>query len=147
MQTMHIEIEESAKAFRINGVTFAKRHLINTMTKPDDDLEKKLARFLVIVPFLATSFTPAEGASDSIKYGAIKAKRLYKALGLNEDNAMPFMLVCMQQAGADLKGIGAEVRKAGFYENGKVNFSTLPFQTGEQEQQADPFPKKKPTLH
>lgn len=141
MQTMHIEIEEGAKAFRVNGVTIAKRHLVATLPKHDDTLDKKLARFLAIVPFLATSYTPADGASESIKYGTVKAKRLYKALGINEDNTMPFMLVCMQQAGADVSSINKELRESGIYETGEFK---SPFQKGGQEETL--FPRK-PTLH
>lgn len=138
MQTMHIEIEEGAKAFRVNGVTIAKRHLVATLPKHDDTLDKKLARFLAIVPFLATSYTLADGASESIKYGAVKAKRLYKALGINEDNTVPFMMVCMSQAGADIEAIGEELRSAGIYEEGT---NKSPFREGEQRV----FPKR--TLH
>lgn len=141
MQSMHIQIEEGAKAFRVNGVTFAKRHLEATLPKHDDTLEKKLARFLAIVPFLATRFTPDERATDSIKYGAFKAKRLYKALGINEDNTLPFMLVCMEQAGTDISHIGQELRESGIYETGEFKD---PFQEGEQEETL--FPRK-PTLH
>lgn len=141
MQTMHIEIEEGAKAFRVNGVTIAKRHLEATLPKHDDTLEKKLARFLAIVPFLATSYTPADGASESIKYGTVKAKRLYKALGINEDNTVPFMMVCMSQAGADISEIGKELRESGLYDGGKY---TRPFREGEQDESL--FPTK-PTLH
>lgn len=112
-----------------------------TLPKHDDTLEKKLARFLAIVSFLATRFTPDERATDSIKYGAFKAKRLYKALGINEDNTLPFMLVCMQQAGADVSSIGKEMREAGFGESGEFK---SPFQKGEQEETL--FPRK-PTLH
>lgn len=138
MQTMHIEIEEGAKAFRVNGVTIAKRHLVATLPKHDDTLDKKLARFLAIVPFLATRYTPDERANESIKYGAVKAKRLYKALGINEDNTVPFMMVCMSQAGADIEAIGEELRSAGIYEEGT---NKSPFREGEQRV----FPKR--TLH
>jgi len=138
---INISIEEGEKAFRVNGVTFAKRHLLATMTK-GDDLAKKLARYLAIVPFLATAFEVNENASESIKYGAIKAKRLYKALELTEEATLPFMLVCMAQAGEDVRSIGLQVKEAGFDENGKY---IRPFQSGERDEN-NSFPQK-PTLH
>jgi len=139
---IHISIEEGEKAFRINGVTLAKRHLLATMTK-GDDLEKKLARYLAIVPFLATAYEVKDNAPESIKYGAAKAKRLYKALELTEEATLPFMLVCMAQAGEDVRSIGLQVKEAGFDESGKY---IRPFQSGEQEENLL-FPGNKPTLH
>lgn len=148
-EVMHICIEQGEKAFRINGVTFAKRHLVNTLAKnTNGDLEKMLAKFLVIVPFLATSYTASEHASESIKYGAIKAKRLYKALGITDENTIPFMLVCLQQAGESIAEMGKSVREAGFYEQGTSN---IPFQKGTNEPETcspSSHPSKKgPTLH
>ncbi len=138
---MRIYIEEGEKAFRVNGVTLAKRHLVATMTK-GDDLEKKLARYLAIVPFLATAYEVNNNASESIKYGAIKAKRIYKALKLTEEATIPFMLVCMAQAGEDVRSIGLEIKQAGFEESGKY---IHPFQSGERKENL--FPGNKPTLH
>ncbi len=95
---MAVHVEQTARAFRVNGVTLAKRHLIKTLGKDQPDLDKVLARYLVIVPFLATDFTIPEKASESVRYGAIKAKRVYDAIGLNEDSIVPFMLVFLAQA-------------------------------------------------
>jgi len=143
---MTVSINETSKAFNVNGVPFAKRHLVNTLSKNSEgDLQKMLAKFLVIVPFLATSYTPHENARESIKYGAIKAKRLYKALGITEDNTVPFMLVALAQAGEDIEGVGLGVREAGFYDNGEIN---LPFSEGNETTTSSPsFPRSKPTLH
>ncbi len=140
---MRINIEESKHAFRVNGVTYAKRHLLATMKKREDgDINKTLARYLTIVPFLATAYTVSEDASESIKYGAIKAKRLYKALELNEENTLPFMLFAMSQAGEDIPGVSNQLRKAGFYEGGH---KSGPFwERGSDEQSDHP---RKPTLH
>jgi len=138
---MRIYIEEGEKAFRVNGVTFAKRHLMATMTK-GDDLNKKLARYLAIVPFLATAYEVNENASESIKYGAAKAKRIYKALKLTEEATIPFMLVCMARAGEDIHSIELQVKEAGFDESGKY---IHPFQSREREESL--FPGNKPTLH
>lgn len=143
MNVMKISIEEGAKAFRVNGITFAKRHLVKTMAKDcDGDESKMLAKFLVIVPFLATAFQCSESASESVKYGAVKAKRMYQALNLNEDNIVPFMMVCLAQAGdLEIPQVGEGLREAGFYgENAK------PFQQGEAGSNVVPFPRK-PTLH
>ena len=140
---LRINIEESEHAFRVNGVTYAKRHLLATMKKREDgDIHKTLARYLTIVPFLATAYTVSENASESIKYGSIKAKRLYKALELNEDNTLPFMLFSMSQAGEDISGVSDQVRKAGFYDGGH---KSGPFGIGERdESNSSPV---KPTLH
>ena len=141
---MHVNIEESEHAFRVNGVTYAKRHLLATMKKREDgDIHKTLARYLVIVPFLATAYTVAEDAPESIKYGAIKAKRLYEALELSEDNTVPFMLFAMSQAGENIKEIGEQVRKAGFYEQGTT--PNGPFVGRERDE--DNSSPVKPTLH
>ncbi len=140
---IRINIEESEHAFRINGVTYAKRHLLATMKKREDgDLHKTLARYLTIVPFLATAYTASEDASESIKYGAIKAKRLYKALELNKENTLLFMLFAMAQAGEDISGVSDQVRKAGFYRGGH---KSGPFWDRERdENNSSPV---KPTLH
>src|SRR6266702_499029 len=120
-QMMAVKVEQTARAFRVNGVTLAKRHLIKTLGKDQPDLDKVLARYLVIVPFLATDFTIPEKASESVRYGAIKAKRVYDAIGLNEDSIVPFMLVFLAQTGegdspneAIIK-LGSDLRQAGFY--------------------------------
>ena len=140
---MRINIEEGEHAFRINGVTYAKRHLLATMKKSEDgDLHKTLARYLVIVPFLATAYTVSEKASESIKYGAIKAKRLYKALELNEDNTLPFMLFAMSQAGDSIEDVDNQVRKAGLYKGGH---KSGPF--WERERDETNSSPVKPTLH
>ena len=142
---LHITIEEAKHAFRVNGVTVAKRHLVSTMTR-GNDLHKKLARYLVLVPFLATAYEVAEDAPEGIKYGSIKAKRLYKALELNDDNQLPFMLFTMEQAGENIHEIGQQVREAGFYQAG--NFR--PFQDREDETETrsiSSLPSRKPTLH
>lgn len=146
VHTMRIEVNETAKAFRVNGVTFAKRHLEKTISAGcNGDVQKMLAKFLVIVPYLATSFELSDKASDSVKYGAIKAKRLYKALEINEDNTVPFMLIFMQQAGMEpaegVPALGREMRDAGF--NNMA--SAASFQDGERDNVVS-FPRK-PTLH
>jgi hypothetical protein len=139
---MTISINETSKAFNVNGVPFAKRHLVNTLSKNSEgDLQKMLAKFLVIVPFLATSYTPHDDANESIKYGAIKAKRLYKALGITEDNTVPFMLVALAQAGEDIPGVSQSIREAGFYESGEVDIKDPSFSEGRVSQ------AQKPTLH
>jgi hypothetical protein len=151
MQTMMIETNETRFAFRVNGVTFAKKHLANTLGRDcQDDMSKALAKFLVIVPFLATAFEVSEHASESIKYGAAKAKRMYKALGLNEDNTVPFMLICMAQTGADdpnecVAAIGKELRETGFYEGGKR--VERPFRQREDNVVNLADHMRKPTLH
>ena len=155
MQTMRIEINEMAKAFRVNGVTFAKRHLASTIGKDcGDNYERMLAKFLVIVPFLAEAFQCPDNASESVKYGAYKAKRLHKALGINSDNKIGFMLMALSQAelGTDpdengmvpgIKALGQELRENGFY----GDRANVPFQQGKrQDATILPFPGKR-TLH
>lgn len=117
MEVMRIEIGQSAKAFRVNGVTVAKRHLQKTLGKDcGEDNDKMLAKYLCIVPFLDQAFTVHPESSESVKYGAYKAHRLYKALGINEDNTVPFMLMCLAQAGnISIPDLGGELRAGGFY--------------------------------
>jgi hypothetical protein len=145
LPALRIEINETSKAFRVNGVTFAKRHLKSLEKGTNGDTEKLIAKFLVIVPFLATSYTPKPDASESTKYGVYKAKRLYTALGITDDNTVPFMLVALHQAGQDIHSMGAEVREAGFYEQGDVN---IPFPEGDEiETHSLSSHPSKPTLH
>ncbi len=117
---MKIEINETAKAF--NETTGA---------------DKALAKYLTIVPFLGTSYEHTEDAPEHVKYGAFKAKRLYVALGLNEDNSVPFMLMCVAQSGADptMDGIKASGKEA-LQSFGEGGFAIPATPTG-----------KKPTLH
>src|SRR6266702_7523110 len=120
-QMMAVHVEQTARAFRVNGVTLAKRHLIKTLGKDQPDLDKVLAKYLVIVPFLATGFEIPKEASESVKYGAIKAKRIFDAIGLDEDSIVPFMLVFLAQTGEGdspneaIDGISHNLRQAGFY--------------------------------
>lgn len=146
-QIMLINIEEAAHAFRVNGVTFAKRHLVNTMAKDTNgDTSKMLAKFLVIVPFLATSFELPENASESVRYGTLKSKRLYEALKITEENTVPFMLVAMAQAGEDIASMGRQVKEAGFYgeKNTKSSFRSAQSEESNVIQLGD---RSKHTLH
>lgn len=141
VMTMDIRIEEASKAFRVNGVTIAKRHLAKTFPK-GDDMSKRLARFLVIVPFLATAYQVSPESSPSIRYTAWKAKRVYEALGIDEDTTVPFMLTFMKLAQQDIDAIGSQIREAGFYEGGEP----IPFAQRERRDNVIPFPGKH-TLH
>jgi len=116
---MHVSVEQAEHAFRINGVTVAKRHLVNKFRKDQNNPEKLLSKYLVIVPFLATSYQMPDNADDSTKYAVAKAKRLYKALELNDDNIVPFMMVFMQQAGNEtIDSIGDQLQAS--FEPGSV---------------------------
>ena len=143
MPMIAIHVEEGAKAFRVNGVTLAKRHLKATLGKNTDDMEKVLAKYLVIVPFLHKSYEVPHDASEGIKYGAKKAHRLWEAIGLEDDAVVPFMLAMMVRAGdidpekidpAEMvMEIGKDLREANFYREG--------FPTGDEGS------ARKPTLH
>lgn len=100
MHVMSITVNETAKAFKVNGVIIAKRHIARSFSDTHD-LDKALSKYLTIVPFLSTSFNCPETASEHVKYGAFKAKRLYAALGLNDENVVPFMLMCVAQSGEE----------------------------------------------
>jgi hypothetical protein len=138
MQVMRIEIGESAHAFRVNGVTIAKRHLKASLPdRANEGDDKTLARYLTIVPFLHEAYVPKDDAPECIKYGAFKAKRLYKALGLTQESIAPFMLMCMSQSG-DLPTADNFVETA------------APFQSREREDSnVIPFPEggRKVTIH
>lgn len=140
MPMIAIHVEEGAKAFRVNGVTLAKRHLKATLGKNTEDMDKVLAKYLTIVPFLHKSYAVPHNASESIKYGAVKAHRLWKAIGLEDDAIVPFMLAMMTKSGDDpekmIKDIGGELRTSGFYREG---LSSFPEGSGEVA--------RKPTLH
>jgi hypothetical protein len=137
MPMIAIHVEEGDKAFRVNGVTLAKRHLKATLGKNTDDMDKVLAKYLTIVPFLHKSYEVPHDASESIKYGAAKAHRLWKAIGLEDDAIVPFMLAMMTKSGDDpekmVRDIGKTLRENGFYREG--------FPTGDEGS------ARKPTLH
>lgn len=141
-QIMQIAVSETAHAFRVNGVTIAKRHLAATLgegRKVNKVSEKILAKYLVIVPFLATGFVLPDKASDGVKYGYHKAQRLYKAIGLTDDTIAGFMLAFLQiaemdQSSESITALSGELRAGGFYGDKPS------FQQGERQS-----PKK--TLH
>ena len=151
MHVMQVETSETRHAFRVNGVTLAKRHLMATLGKDCDEMgDKVLYKFLTIVPFLHKAYQVNPDAPESIKYGAAKAHRVWEALKLTEDAIVPFMLVCMAQSGGgdDIPGtvhsMGQQLREAGFYEGGKP----VSFRQGERQTATIlPFPGKRPTLH
>jgi hypothetical protein len=122
-EVMAIAVGETRFAFRVNGVTIAKRHLAKTLGKGQRIDEKILAKYLVIVPFLATAFRLSDDSSESVRYGAIKAKRLYEALHLNEENTMPFMMVFLQLAemgsgpSEAVSNLSQDMRQSGFYDH------------------------------
>ena len=150
MQVMQVETSETKHAFRVNGITLAKRHLMATLGKDCDEMgDKVLYKFLTIVPFLHKSYQVNSEASESIKYGAAKAHRVWEALKLTEDAIVPFMLVMMAQSGGGddpretVKAMGQQLREAGFYEGGKATS----FRQGERQTATIlPFPGKH-TLH
>ena len=131
-EVMTIAVSETEFAFRVNGVTVAKRHLAATIGRSDDSVtEKTLARYLVIVPFLATAFRMPKEASESVRYGAIKAKSLFKALRITEDNTMAFMMVFLRLAETDadspqeaISAVSQRMRDGGFYTGKSGSFPT-----------------------
>jgi hypothetical protein len=96
---MKVEINEMAKAFRVNGVTLAKRHLRRVFPrhdhKPDD---KILAQYLAVVP-MVKDLEITQGQNEAVRYGIFKARKVYIALGLNEDNTVPFIIMAREMAG------------------------------------------------
>src|SRR4051812_7003631 len=99
MTTKQVYITETDHAFRINGVTVAKRHLAKVLGRASPDIEKVLLKYLVIVPHLANEFKlEDQKVSQSVRYGVIKAKRLYKALELDDDSEVAFMTTAARLA-------------------------------------------------
>ena len=137
MPMIAIHVEEGAKAFRVNGVTLAKRHLEAALGRHEKDHDKLLAKYLTIVPFLHKDYQVPHDASESIKYGAKKAHRLWEAIGLEDDAIVPFMLAMMSRSGDDpvkeVLAIGKALRENGFYREG--------FPVGDEGS------ARKPTLH
>jgi len=130
-EVMTIAVNETKFAFRVNGVTVAKRHLAATIGKGEHITEKVLARYLVIVPFLATAFRMPNGASESVRYGATKAKSLFKALRITEDNTMAFMMVFLRLADDEadspqeaISAVSQRMRDGGLYTGKSGSFPT-----------------------
>ncbi len=105
-QIVKIEQTETRHAFRINGVTVAKRHLSAFFAgmKPD---EKTFCRFLVAVPFIAldnsVDLTPV---NKTASYMLEKARKINAAIGLNPEIAMGFVVFNCQSAEIDLEHVG-----------------------------------------
>jgi hypothetical protein len=103
---MKIEIEDNETSFRVNGIELDKSHIATLFP---GEADKGLAKYLCIVPFLherADHFQQYHELSESAAYGIAKAPELVKALGITEVNTIPFMLMCMTQAGEDPSDLG-----------------------------------------
>lgn len=119
MHTMKIEANETAKAFRINGVTLAKRHLRDLFAGDDIQDNTRLGMFLATVPdtyitgaaeFMIEHAKP----KSSVYYAAKKVLRLWAALKLTPGIAKPFQMFALELGGADViqKHVARRVREA-----------------------------------
>ncbi len=94
---MKIDISEAKHSFRVNKITLAKRHLRSVFPKETDKPDDKiLAMYLTVVPAVK-DIEPHPNQSEGVRYGIIKARKLVLALGLNEDNTVPFIIAMRSQ--------------------------------------------------
>lgn len=94
-----MEVNTTRKAFRINGVTFAKSRLGEIFPGHDIDDEATFCRYLTVVPFLNQKFGEEDYTSPTAKYAIVKAKRIWQALGIDQDEGtVAFMLIMMSKA-------------------------------------------------
>ena len=108
---MNIHIKEHKYAMRINGVTVSKFHLAASFAE-SQSAKEAVYKYLTLVPFLAEKVeVMAERLKGPSKYLTLKAKRIYDAIGLNNNNCVPFMLVCLEKAGDLPQGEGAKLAR------------------------------------
>lgn len=107
MTTMKIEVHETPKAFRVNGVTFAKKYLRELFSGDDVKDDTRLHMYLATVPDVYLSGaaeTLLENTKDgAAKYGAAKAMRLWNALKLTPGTAKVFSRAAVEMAGEEGK--------------------------------------------
>jgi len=100
---LDIKVAESRCALNVNGIPLAKRHLKRCF---EGDMKQMFFRYLAVVPFLYKKGDEVS-KSESQKYLTAKAKRIYKNLGMSEDdNVTAFILICMEESGDLPVGFG-----------------------------------------
>lgn len=156
MTTMKIETNETPKAFRVNGVTVAKRHL-RTIFDGDIKDETRLHMLLTTVPStylsgaaefiiqLGEKVKDRKRGSDSVGYAARKVLRLWTALKLTPGVAEAFTNVAKELAGPEAqkfaKSKEAEIKQR------MAELADKPDFVGDADgNNVIQFPKK-PTLH
>src|SRR5262245_38421767 len=87
---MRVDINETQHAFRINGVTFGKKHLRGIFPNWGAS-SQAFYRFLVIAPFLAENKDPDDTATEYGRYAVLKCRRIWEALGMKSEIVAPFM--------------------------------------------------------
>jgi hypothetical protein len=103
VRIMRIDIGETEKSFNINGVAFSKARLAELFPEWGCDLQA-FYRYLLIMPFFATTKDPATAPGKAGKYAILKARRIYPSVGLNEDDSaiVAFMHVAAQMGNLKL---------------------------------------------
>ena len=105
MQAMCITVNEMPHAYRINGVTVAKKHLRELFPSWGDS-QDAFYRYLVLVPFLAETKEPEDTPTKTGFYAVFKAKRIQKALEIYGDVIVGFMMVSAQMGHLDPDSFG-----------------------------------------
>ena len=115
-EVIRLDISETKHAFRVNGVTLAKRHLNHAFTGPSFAVgQQALYQYLAVSLMIAhDEYDPArtEGLNASQNYLTKKAFRVEPALGLNDNQAkMAFLFACAKMAGVDVdaEAVGVSV--------------------------------------
>lgn len=105
---MRIEVNEMKHAFRVNGVTFSRKRLLELFPMWGDK-ETTMYRFLVIAPFLAETKEVEDAPTEQGRYAIYKAKRLHTALGLDGEDRQTipaFMMAAAQMGELPVERIG-----------------------------------------
>src|SRR5271168_1370614 len=100
-EVMKIEIEETEISYRVCGIDLDKSHLENLF--PGEGYNA-LAKYLCVAPFLndrAEHFRLYHELTDSAVWALAKAPDIVHAIGIDETNMVPFMMMCMAQAGVE----------------------------------------------
>lgn len=138
-----INVQETPHAYRVNGVTVAKRHLQKAFPARAHETEKLLWTYLVIVPFLHEAYNVPVKAAEHIKYCSVKAHRVFHALNLPNEAILPFMIVALKSAG-DMND--EEMNQMGIGQFANLTDAFAP-SNRDGADNVVPFPGSKKTLH
>ena len=92
---LKMAINETPKAFNVNGITFSKKRLAELFPGWGCDI-KTFYRLMIIMPFFATQKKVEEAPTSTGKYAIAKSKRIYETIGLDEGSLLPFMTIAAE---------------------------------------------------
>lgn len=135
---LHVKIENKEEIILVNDVEISKSHLLTIF--PGDE-ERSIAKFLAVCPVIiamADHFRDWHDLSESAVYALEIAPKLMEAIGITDDTVMPFIAVCLAQAGEGPDEIIGQCHKA---------FGNCRKSNPEVDGNVITFPQRNGTLH